>query len=310
MSHDETGTTRWSADALARRLSLEARKRLKDEHDESGSLKRALNGYHYVSSILRLTGLYRQGRRTFMNPALSERDIILPTLPDMFDGLRILHISDTHFDLEPELAHVVTGMVSGLAYDVCLITGDFRDRLTASGDIGIKLSVDMLSGCGRPLYACLGNHDISTDVGRLERGGIRVLVNENAFMERGGERIYLCGVDDSGYYGTDDFARAYEGVPAGGFSIVLAHDPGAYRMAAEHGASLMLCGHTHAGQMCLPGGFAPLTHSECTSAMVSGLWSYKGMAGYTSSGVGGSRVAARFFTRGEVAIHTLRKAAR
>jgi uncharacterized protein len=310
MSAGASESGRWPADALARRRALEMRKRRKDEHDEARSPKRLLNGYHYVSAILKLTGLYSCGRRMYMNPSLNECVIETPTLPAAFDGLRILHLSDLHFDLEPELAKVAAGLLKGLDYDVCVVTGDFRDRLTHGGDSGVKLAVDMLAGCGRPVYACLGNHDLYSDAETLEKGGICVLVNENASFERDGSRLYFCGVDDPGYYRTDDFARAYEGVPEGAFSIVLAHDPGAYRKAAATGAALMLCGHTHGGQMCLPGGYALSTHSDCLRGMVSGLWQYGNMAGYTSSGVGGSRVPARFFTRGEVVIHTLRKAAR
>jgi predicted MPP superfamily phosphohydrolase len=298
---------RWPEHLLEQRIEKEDRKRLRDEYDESHSLKRAFNGYHYIHALLKLTGLYRQGWRTFMNPALVERTILLPTLPQSFDGFRILHLSDTHFDLEPRLAEVVAKRMEKLDYDACLVTGDFRDRLTKSGDVGVQLAIALLGKTGRPVYACLGNHDIHTDPVLLEAGGIRVLINESVPLDRGGERIYICGVDDPGYYGTDDFDAAYRNVPQGAFSILLAHDPGAYAKAATYGTALMLSGHTHAGQMCLPNGHALATHSQCTREMVHGLWQHGSMAGYTTSGVGGSRIAARFFTRGELAIHILRK---
>lgn len=300
-------TSHWPADLLERRIEKENRKRVRDDYDEARSLKRVFNGYHYISAILKLTGLYNRGRETYMNPAIVERTIHLPTLPSTFDNLRILHLSDTHFDLEPALAEVVGKLLHSIDYDVCLVTGDFRDRLTKSGDIGVRLAAELLGKSGRPVYACLGNHDLHTDTAILEECGIRVLVNESVELKRDGSSLHICGVDDPGYYQTDDFDAAYKVVPKGAFSILLAHDPGAYDKAAAHGAALMLSGHTHAGQMCLPNGYAPSTHSRCTREMVHGLWKYGDMTGYTTSGVGGSRIAARFFTRGELAIHILRK---
>jgi predicted MPP superfamily phosphohydrolase len=139
---------------------------------------------------------------------------------------------------------------------------------------------------------------------------VRVLVNESTFLERGSQRLFICGVDDPGYFETDDFGAAFAGVPAGACALVLSHDPGAFRKAAASGAAFMLSGHTHGGQMCLPGGYAPSTHSRCLRKMVSGAWKWDKMCGYTSAGVGGSRVAARYFCDGEVIIHILHQGAK
>jgi predicted MPP superfamily phosphohydrolase len=305
---NDDGNSRWSKAELSHRRVLEAHKRVRDERDERRSPLRILNGYHYVSALLRMTGLYGAGHRTYLSPIFCENEIPLRTLPEAFDGFRILQLSDMHFDLDPELAPIAKKLLEGAAFDLCVVTGDFRDRLTPSGEIGIRLTLELLAGI-RPVYACLGNHDLASDVETLEKGGIRVLVNESVRIERGGASIYLCGVDDPGYFRTDDFGRAYRDVPDGAFSIVLSHDPGAYAPAAQRKAALMLSGHTHGGQMALPGGFAPSTHSTCKRNMVCGAWSYGDMEGYTTSGLGGSRVPARFFTRGEVVIHTLRKSA-
>jgi predicted MPP superfamily phosphohydrolase len=298
---------RWTPDALARRTRLEARKRRIDEHEESGSWLYRFNDYRWIGRVLRLAGLYAHGWRRFIRPVVVENTVTMPSLPAAFDGLRILHLSDMHLDLEPQLADVVADVVKGLSFDVCVLTGDCRDRLTARGDVGVELSTKLVRDKGVPSFACLGNHDLAADVERLEAAGIRVLVNESAFIERGGESLYFCGVDDPGYYETDDFAAAFADVPQGACAIVLSHDPCAYDKAAEHGAALMLCGHTHGGQMCLPGGISLMSHSNCHRRMVAGAWKYESISGYTSRGVGGSRVAARYFCDGEIVIHTLRR---
>jgi hypothetical protein len=71
----------------------------------------------------------------------------------------------------------------------------------------------------------------------------------------------------------------------------------------------MLCGHTHGGQVCLPGGVPILTDSGSPRAFARGAWRYRGMAGYTSVGCGSSIVDARFNCPPEVTLHRLKRAA-
>ncbi len=298
-------SSRWSAEAYARRLELEVRKRRHDDRIERRSPMRFLATMHWVEKILRISRMHALGHRRFLDPVCEENHVRLPGLPASFEGFRILHLSDLHFDLEPELFNVVRSKLSGLSFDACLMSGDFRDRLSEYGDVGVRLCAELASGLGVPVFACLGNHDRAADLPVLEGAGIRVLVNESAFIERGQERLYVAGVDDSGYYKTDDFDAAFSGIPAGACSVVMCHDPAGWPKAAEKGAAFMLSGHTHGGQICLPGGFAPLTHSDCPRQLVAGAWARGPLVGYTSRGTGGSRIAARFFCPGEIVVHTL-----
>jgi len=300
--------SRWPADAYARRIGLEARKRVKDIHLERGGARVLLTPYYWIEKILKWSGKAGAGRHNFLNPKVHENTVELSSLPFAFDGFRILHLSDMHFDLDPALADVVQECVQGLSYDICLMTGDFRDRLTVYGDHGVALCAKLAAGLGKPVFACLGNHDIAADVDTLEAAGVRVLVNESEFLERERARLYISGVDDFGYFGTDDFAAAFAQVPQGACCVLMCHDPGGYEKAEAAKASLMLSGHTHGGQICLPGGYAPLTHSGCGRDMVAGAWVRGALHGYTTRGVGCSRIAARFFCHGEIVVHTLRRA--
>ena len=69
----------------------------------------------------------------------------------------------------------------------------------------------------------------------------------------------------------------------------------------------MLCGHTHGGQICLPGGVPILTDSDAPRAFARGAWNYRGMAGYTSVGCGSSIVDVRLNCLPEVTLHHLRR---
>jgi predicted MPP superfamily phosphohydrolase len=87
----------------------------------------------------------------------------------------------------------------------------------------------------------------------LEDMGVRILLNECEPISRGGERIYLAGIDDAQYYRVDNIENAASNIPPDAFSILLSHTPEVYRHAAHAGFDLLLSGHTHGGQICLPG---------------------------------------------------------
>jgi len=70
----------------------------------------------------------------------------------------------------------------------------------------------------------------------------------------------------------------------------------------------MLCGHTHGGQICLPGGYALTWDARCPRRLAAGAWSYGDMAGYTSVGSGSSVVNARLNCLPEITVHELRRA--
>jgi predicted MPP superfamily phosphohydrolase len=100
---------------------------------------------------------------------------------------------------------------------------------------------------------------------------------------------------------------ALDTVPEG-YSIALVHSPEMAVQAAERGYSLYLCGHTHGGQICLPGGRPMVKRLIRNRSFAAGLWRCGRMSGYTNSGAGVSGPPLRYFSRGEAALVTLRRA--
>jgi uncharacterized protein len=98
------------------------------------------------------------------------------------------------------------------------------------------------------------------------------------------------------------------GVAAEDCVLLLSHTPEPYRQAAHAGVDLMLSGHTHGGQVCLPGGIPILTDTPTPRAYVRGPWRYRAMAGYTSVGCGSSVVDVRLNCLPELTLHQLRRA--
>jgi predicted MPP superfamily phosphohydrolase len=119
--------------------------------------------------------------------------------------------------------------------------------------------------------------------------------------------VQVVGTDDVHYYFTDQAVHALEAA-RDAFTIALVHSPELFDVAADLGVDLYLCGHTHAGQVCLPGGRAVITHLSRGRRFYRGTREHRGMVGITNAGAGTSGVPVRFNTRGEVLALTLRPA--
>ena len=157
------------------------------------------------------------------------------------------------------------------------------------------------------IFAVLGNHDTYLMADLFEDLGITLLANETVTILRGKEKISVTGIDDPHYYYTEHTVNALT-ESEDGFKIVMAHTPELYDSAAENGYQFYLCGHTHGGQICLPGGNPVTWDAKCPRYMAKGRWEYGGMLGYTSAGAGCSIVSARLNCPPEITLHHLRVA--
>ena len=198
-------------------------------------------------------------------------------------------------------------MLPDIDYDLCVLTGDYRGQTFGSHEPALAGMARLCSALKRPIYGVLGNHDTILMVPGLEDMGIQMLLNENHAIDRGNQRIYLAGIDDAHFYRVDNIEKAATGIPFGSFSILLSHTPEVYQQASYAGFNLLLGGHTHGGQICLPGGIPITLDSVLPRHMGSGAWKYRDMIGYTSVGVGSSIVPVRFNCPPEITLHRLRQ---
>ena len=132
-----------------------------------------------------------------------------------------------------------------------------------------------------------------------------MLLNECETIVLGDQRIHLAGIDDAHYYRVDNIEKAASTIPHDEFSILLSHTPEIYRQAAHADFSLLLGGHTHGGQICLPGSIPITLDSVLPRYMASGPWKYHNMLGYTSVGVGSCVVAVRLNCPPEITLRQL-----
>lgn len=318
-SPEPTDSERIALSMLEQRLGhLHVRQRLGLEHDYETHVFRQgthffhLENWYSVHSVIRaalwLVGLHGRGQRNARAIELRENEVPIAGLSAAFEGYTILHLSDLHLDIRPGFTEVLIERVRDLRYDLCVLTGDYRARTFgpfAAALDGMERLRPHLNGA---VYAILGNHDTIRMVPAMEAMGYRMLLNECVRLDRDGDGIYLAGIDDAHFYRVDNFHRAAGDIPHDAVSILLSHTPETYRHAAHAGFDLMLAGHTHGGQICLPGGVPVLTDADSPRSLVRGPWRYHAMAGYTSAGAGACIVDVRLNCPPEVTLHRLRRA--
>lgn len=266
-----------------------------------------------------------------------KRRLVLEGLPPSLAGLKLLHVSDLHAGapgLNDTAIHKFIAAVPQLEPDLILFTGDMVDK---KKDLSPYL--DLLSRLEAPLgkLAVLGNHDhglwktaiqdtfnrltgrsrlkktviaesevtmtVSRDRRLLERAGIRLLENECVSLDYKGVDIQVCGIDEL-QYGLADLGRVIAQLDQKApLRILLSHAPEALLLIGEGDFQLVLAGHTHGGQICLPHptrGKLPLSYSG--SDYADGFHFFPGTAMHVSRGVGTTLVPMRLLSRPEITL--------
>lgn len=301
---------------LEQRLGrLHARQRLGIEIEhEAQAFGQGINFFHIenwysvhsmIKFTLKLSGLYRRGCRNAERISVKHNEVRSKKLPASFDGYTILHISDMHADMNEGAMRRIIEVVDGLHYNLCVLTGDYRGKTFGPFEAALDGLQRVRACLTGPVYGVLGNHDTIRMLPRLEAMGIRMLVNEGEMIVREAKQIYLAGIDDAHFFRVDNIEKAASQIPDGGFSMLLSHTPEIYRQAAHANFDLLLSGHTHGGQICLPGSIPITLDSVLPRRMAAGAWQYHTMSGYTSVGAGTSIVAVRYNCPPEITLHHL-----
>jgi len=261
-----------------------------------------------VENLLKCTGFRDRARQNCIDYSLERNDVYLPDLPADFEGYSILHLSDLHADGLLDEGEGILRIVETVPCDLAVLTGDFN-----SEDAGVhyKHCLEALLPIVRSIsaqdgiFGILGNHDLLEMVPGLERMGVQMLLNDSVQLQRGSADIVLSGVDDPHFYKCHDLQKALSTAASDQFVILLSHSPEIAQEASLCGVDFFLCGHTHGGQICLPGGIPLIANVSCNRRYMSGSWRCGPMQGYTSRGTGFSLAAARIFCPPEITLHTL-----
>lgn len=288
-------------------IEQEAEARVFGKEGRSFHLENLYTAPALIRTCLRLVGLFGRGQRNSRRLRTVHNEFRMGDLPAAFDGFRILHLTDLHVDMDAANLQAVIDQIAPLDYDLCVLTGDYRCLTWGPIDEALAGMAKLRQAIqGEPL-AVLGNHDSIRMLPGLEDMGYRVLLNESVAIERKGERLFIAGVDDPHFYKVHNLQRAGDEIPGGAASVLLSHSPEIWREASHAGFDVYLCGHTHGGQICLPGGIPVTLDADCPRALGRGHWRRGQMQGYTSPGSGTSVVNVRLNCPPEVTLHTLRQ---
>lgn len=240
---------------------------------------------------------------------ISETDILIPQLPERFDGFRITQLTDIHHSRILGLSEVrrVVGLAQQTKPDMFVLTGDYSTSYRRY----IEPCAEALSALSAPegVWAVLGNHDHYTDpeltTRALERGRISVLNNAHTTLRRGPDSLQLSGIDDWTWNATD-WRRAFSGLSTQSPTILLSHQPTVLDLEQTSQVALIISGHTHGGQLNFPFVGAPARFATKDLKYAQGLFRRAGTQLYVSTGTGVIGLPVRFGVRPEIAVLRLR----
>jgi uncharacterized protein len=235
----------------------------------------------------------------------------LPPGHEGLDGLTIGFLADTHVGpfVEPADVARATALLTPEQPNLVLLGGDYISASPRYAPAAAAVLAELVRRAPLGGYAVLGNHDAG-ERGRdvkvaaaLEAVGIPVLRNAAAVVDTGRGQLWIAGVDEA-IMATADPAATFATIPQGSATLALWHEPDYAEQTAALGAFAQLSGHSHGGQVRLPG-IGPLILPAGGERYVMGLNHAAGMPVYTTRGVGVFQPPLRLNCPPEVTLITL-----
>ncbi len=247
-------------------------------------------GVIMAGSVLMCTGTYSYAKSIEPQWLVVDKVTVpIDKLAPTFEGFKIVQLSDIH--LHPfvtiDFVKEAIAMVNALQPDLVVLTGDY----VLAGAESIFELAPALAGLNAKygVFTILGNHDLWTNdttiIHGFETERVPVLRNSGLSIQVGKETLYLAGIDDV-WSGQPDLQTALDGHRNQNLSILLAHEPDIADSTAQDGrVDLQLSGHTHGGQVRVPG-LGALILPPFGQKYDQGLNKVNGMWVYTNRGIG------------------------
>ena len=242
------------------------------------------------------------------------RDVPLGGVPAELDGITILHVSDVHAGYGPGLGLLRRSVewARDLQPDLVAVTGDLVARRRAAPGFAAA-AADLVAAARLGAFAVLGNHDLAR--GRdpfaqgwdaADLGGLTLLDGSATELAVKGCRVSIAGASAARMLGEREYDPATHLDAGADLRILLCHYPDMLPRLRSGWANLVLAGHLHGGQICLPwpGGRVGLAHPR--SGPITALESCNGTVMHVSPGLGTTFVPLRFFAQPEVTLLRLR----
>ncbi|MFH1436671.1 MAG: metallophosphoesterase [Pseudomonadota bacterium] len=239
---------------------------------------------------------------------VTRRRIGVPGLPKAFAGTTVALLTDIHHGPYYGMGHVrsIVEKANELGADLIALGGDYVHR-------DAKYIEPCIAGLGKlkakkGVFAVLGNHDHWESAPKtraaLEKAGIPEFDSSGVWLEKHGERLRFCGVDDL-WEGVTDLNAALADCGEDEAAILLTHNPDLAEGIRDRRVKLVLSGHTHGGQVDIPFMGPPFIPSRYGDKYAEGLVKTGHTQVYVSRGLGTISPPVRFNCRPEMALLTL-----
>jgi len=257
-----------------------------------------------IASFQRSLGAVTIGQKL----VIERVQIPIANLHPALAGFKIVQMSDFHLDpfYQLEFVRQAVDTANRLQPDLIVLTGDYVSHIGAA----IFELAPVLAGLNAKhgVYAILGNHDMRSKVKIIKQGlrqvGLSLLINAGQTITVGGGQLYLAGLDD-GLWGKPSLKTALADCPAATPVVLLMHEPDLVdKHARDPRVALQLSGHTHGGQICLPG-IGALTLPDLGRKYQGGLYRVQQTWLYTNRGIGCTRIPLRINAPPEITELTL-----
>ncbi|WP_020472943.1 metallophosphoesterase [Zavarzinella formosa] len=240
--------------------------------------------------------------------------VSIANLPAGFEGRTIAVLADFHHGpfVGINFIREAVKLANSLKPDLFALVGDYAHRGSHT-DSELPPCLEALSALQAPLgvYAIPGNHDMKNQ-GKIYRQMIAAtpltdLTNAARRVTVNGDSIWLAGVDEF-WWGEPDLPKALDGIPDGAAIVLLSHNPDFAEENPEPRVGLVLSGHTHGGQIYLPGVRSSWIPSKYGMKYRQGLVQGPGSPVFVSRGLGEAGIPIRLNVPPEINVLTLTRA--
>jgi predicted MPP superfamily phosphohydrolase len=293
----------WLVDRAYRNAHPE---KVRGVHEEPSSIVK-LRKAHMPIALLRRLGAHND----VYDIEVTRNEVFIDDLPEAFDGYRVAFLTDTHVAgfVRREFYRAVVDQVNHFDPDLILLGGDFvtwRRHIPLMADV---LLTDLKARDA--VLAVLGNHDYWANGDEVKAAmsakGVQFIINKSHVIRRNGAELPVVGIDEV-YRGEPDVEAAFAGMKRGP-RIGMTHHPDLIDQVDDRRIDLLVCGHTHGGQIRLPF-FGPLVvPSKHEGRYAAGFHRVGEVLMYVSRGIG-AIPPIRILCRPEVATFTLRRGSR
>ncbi len=241
---------------------------------------------------------------------LKEDTVESPLVPKAFDGFKIAFLSDIHYGeyFNADRVQRLAEKVNTLNADMIIFGGDYGQTPDASIHFFEILPV---LNARYGVYGVIGNHDktesegdVQTLSAAMRAAGVTPLINDAVTIERDGQTLAFAGIDDD-YNGSPDLEKARAAATGANYTVLVSHTPDVWPDIEDPFFSLLLCGHTHGGQITLFGR-ALRSSSDYGNRYLSGWFHEKNVDILVSNGIGTSFLPVRLGAEPQYHLITLK----